>query len=347
MSYDSEKKIRKLMKKNLLFGLVVILASLSTTPVTMAQPSTSSKIETSAGGTPTLSSKVGSVSVMSVSPMSINSADILVTSVLMPTKISSSWAPAADSLVADVRAGTLSSRTFAANPTQYVLCNNRLSWSNLVYSESTSLWGSELNPPPPFNMEFGLVVWNVVDMRSKTGADDISLDMLSFGSFSNDGNYLGATYTFVGMTYTVRAIVIKSDGTVTSSGSTSQKGARVIVLVFLKLFNGGATQAGLNEVRDWVGGISDFSVSYTAQIIGNDATRSYSRISAVSVPRTPIVKIGNASVAVANGESGTTYQIFSSQHLPGAWQFEGVVNGTDPHNITQSGFSRYFRAKVQ
>jgi hypothetical protein len=273
---------------------------------------------------------------------------IIVTPVLLPVKASPSWVSAADKLITCARADSIVTNTSVTNPTDYAVCSYRVNWLNLVYSTGTPLWNAVLNPPAPFAQELGQVVWNLIDARSNSGNDDLSLDMLSFTSFSNDGNYLGDIITWNGMAYTQRAIAIKKGGSIISSGSTSQKGNRILVLAYTKLFNGGGTQAGLDQVRSWIAGFGNYYLNYTAQIIGDDSTKSFATIATTGVPPSPILKINGSDILILNNNAKSTYQIFSSTQLPvNTWQFEEILNGSNVWHIKFSDNFKLYRAKVQ
>jgi hypothetical protein len=273
---------------------------------------------------------------------------IRLTSVLLPVKSSPSWIPATDALIADIKNGTLKTNTAATNPTQYVVCGYRVNWYNFGYSTTAHLWQTNLNPAAPFAIEYGQVLFNVMDIQSYSGLDDTSLDMSLLRAFSSDGNVLGSTMTFGGQSLSPRAMLFKADGTIVTNGPTSQKGVRIIVPVANSLFNGCGTQAGLNEVEQWINSFGNFSVTYTAQIIGNDATRSSVKVGIAENPAPPMLHLRHSSIMIHGGEIDRSYLIYSAAQLPGTnWVFEGLVSGTNSYIIPMNGFAKFYRATVQ
>lgn len=260
---------------------------------------------------------------LSVSQYTGSGAVVSVTAVLLPVKLSPSWAAAASSTINDARNGTLHNTADYTTITSIV-------WQNLVYSESAT-WA-------------GTIVWQVVDVRSS--ADDLSLDMIRMTSQSNnDGNSLGDALEFGGNSYTAQAIAIKSDGTVINSGSASQKGNRVIVLTQMKLFNGGATQSGLDEVRNWVNSFSEFKITYTATVGAYSGTAVLSTLVAPRLTITPAGMIG-----IQNLQSGRSYKIESRNSLSvgGSWSAVGIITDASPTlSVSNTAPIGFYRAVVQ
>src|ERR1035437_7523134 len=301
--------------------------------------------------------KDDNISVRPAATQNNGSAVIALSWVYLPKISSPSWTTAANSLITDAEAGKLNTATTVSSPTQYavVATNHLVSWTNLVLSTPTPLWGGLLNPPAPFNVELGgPSVWILIDAWSSSGGDTISLDQLSVTSVSApDGNNLGTNTTFTGLSYTPRAIAIKSDGTVITSGSTSQKGKRVLVLVQNKLFSAD-TQLGLNTVQNWINYYSPYTWKYAVQVIGDNNTLSSTTVStaAINVP-VPVISITatsgtTASVSVSNGISGAEYQIWATKFVaPGSWQLVSVLNSNNSLSVSTSTGSMFYRASVQ
>lgn len=287
-------------------------------------------------------------------------AVVSVTPLLMVNIDSPNWPAAANEAIADALAGTLTARTNISAPTDYAVCNYRISWSNLVESITTPMWGGMLNPQSPFNNELGgPLIWQLLDARAVSGLNELSLDMLSLTAFSSDGNALGATIGFIGDSYTVRAIVVKADGTTNNSGDASQKGVRVLALTCTKLFNGGDTQAGLTAVDTWVNQKSPYSITYTAMVGGDRTTTSLATVSTATptvLPAAPTLSVLNngnifGAIALANGTPDEQYQVLSSASVLGPWSLVGLITANHIGNgsvaVTAGASAQFYRAKAQ
>lgn len=280
---------------------------------------------------------------------------ITITPLLMPTKESASWQASADRVIADARAGTLAGQYNKNGPESYGQAFQKIDWWNLVYSTTTPMWGGQLDPVAPFqNEKGGPVIWNLVIATSTSGQNDLSLDMIRFTSRSNDGNVLGDTVTFDGMSYTPRAIAIRTDGSIIESGPTSQKGRQVYVLIFTKLFNGGNTATGLNEVKNWVG--SSYSIDYVAEVVGDQSSRSTARVSVAgigSLARYPKLSLARSDASVTirlvDAEAGRSYRLMARPEVDrGPWTIVAIMDGTnDTFVMPLTGRSHFYRALLQ
>lgn len=263
-----------------------------------------------------------------------SNAVITVMPLLMPPISSPDWTVVADKAISDAQSYGLSMRRTVSYPaTEYAWCGYKVSWSNLVTGAATT------SP----------VVWQFIDLKSQSGNDDMSLDMLQFSSSSSDG-VLGDSVAFTGASLTPRAITIRFDGTVIMSGPASQKGKRVLVLVSSKLFNGGDTLAGLNQVRDWLARYSDYQLWYTAQITGDASTKSSAGISTSGRVVMPTAVLNQSGMlAVINAEPTRSYLIYASPNpAPGSWwQFLGVVYGTNLVVVPNNQPAQFFKLAVQ
>ena len=220
------------------------------------------------------------------------------------------------------------------------------------------MWDGMLNPSAPFNAELGgPSVWILVDAQSLTGGNTISLDSLQATSVSSpDGNYIGATTTFTGLSYTLRAVAIQAGGTVITSGPASQQGKRVLVLVQNKMFSAN-TQSGLDDTQNWVNYYSPYDWTYNVQVIGDSTTLSTTTVSTAPLDIAASFKLaimpngtGSKLVSIPNATTNWSYQIWSTPSLktPVSWQFAGIVNGTNaiPIVITSASMM-FYRASVQ
>lgn len=279
------------------------------------------------------------------------SAVITVTPIHIAAQPSTSWTSGADQVVADAIAGTLSTNTAVSDPGDYAVCNYRIYWWSLVYSTGTHMWEGVLNPPAPFDQEFGRNVWALVDVRSVSGEDDLSLSMLTVTTSSSDGNVLGSAVSFADKSYTPRAVAVRKDGSMITSGSSTQKGARILVLVKSPLFNVGGTQSGLDQVKNWVNANEVYTLGYEAQVIGDGATKSKASVStagSADVKPFGLSISPEGQLSIIGGEANRYYRVYSKTSLPGGtWKLAGVVNGADTIKVPMNGATMFFRAVAQ
>lgn len=327
-----------------------------------------------------------------------------ITPVKMPARSSDSWMNAADTVILSALNGKLyqnASPDPVSHPNQYAIAYG-ITWQNLVYSESTSMWNGVLNPNPPFQNEKGYVVMALVDMRSPDGTDSISLNDLRVWFKSSDGGVLddvhensllsnpsnlerpsisfeagssalpgphmarasvgknsrvgllGSVLDFGG--YTPRAIAVRRDGTIINSGSPDQKGNRILLIVFSKLFNGGGSEGGLSGVRNWVDDqvvrFRDYNLTFYAQIKGNDVSVTSATVSVVGRAGSPQILVQqNGLITLRNVFSDRYYRIYRTQDLrsPANWQLISVIRGDEGFFMPiHSGLpAEFFRVQVQ
>jgi YD repeat-containing protein len=284
-------------------------------------------------------------------PSGTGSATVKIVPVLLAAQPSPSWGTGVDALIADLLENMINTNAAVAGPGNYVICNQRISWYNLALSQSTPMWDGILNPPVPWNSEYGHVVWALIDATSNTHSDDLSLDSLQVVSSSSDGNILGGTNRFATNTYTPRALAVKKDGTKITAGPASQKGTRILILVHSRLFNVGDTQSGLDQIHTWVSTHSPYTLAYTAEIIGDEAA-THSTVSLTvggPIPSTPqlhLTRDGTLSVIV--GEIDRIYTIQAKDALEDPWTFFGTIGGTNSITIPlKTNSNQFFRALVQ
>ncbi len=281
-------------------------------------------------------------------------AYLLVIPVFLPLQNSPSWEAAANKVIADAIAGNPMPSGSVNNPTNYAKCNYRIDWFNLMYSTNINTWDGQTNPPVPFDKEYGRVPWALNIKISISGNDDVSLDSFGVGAKSIDsGNLLGDSVNFIGLSYSLRAPGIKADGSTITSGPTSQKARMVMVLVRTRLFNGGDTQTGREQVRNWVNSFTPYTLTYTAQDIGDDSTKSTASISTGTQsfvqPRLAIMgHAGHAMLSAVNAETNATYVLLSRQSVAsGAWTPRGIVTPGTSLDIPLTSRMEFFTLKVQ
>jgi hypothetical protein len=274
-------------------------------------------------------------------------AVVTVTPILLAERPSGSWTAGADEAIDDALAGQLTNLVSSV-PGSYQLANHKIDWYNLVYSTSSSMWDGVINPPAPNTNEFGHTVWFIVEAQSASGNDDLSLDMLKTDFASSDGGVLNGSQVFTNEAYTPRAIAIQSGGKVISSGSTSVPGKRIIILVRSKLFNGGGTQGGLDQVKNWVADQGNYSLSCTATVGNNSSTATVSIGGlAPATPRFVLDRLG--SMRATNGVSGVSYRLYSmiSLNQTNGWQLAGIMNGTNAFTVSIGAGQMFFKLVPQ
>lgn len=280
---------------------------------------------------------------------------IVVTPVLMPAQQSASWGIVADKVIVNSLEGTLAiSNTVnsAQNPQDYTLCSGRIDWFNLVYSTGVAMWDGVLDPAYPFNNELGHVVWALVDARSMTGMDDISLSDLKVSFASNGGGALNVVTNYVNMDYSTRAIAIKANGTIVNSGPSDQKGNRILLLVQSKLFNGGGSQSGLDQDRNYIMGIVNqygkYSLTFSAEINGDNLSSDSSTVIVLRPPAPPVLDIErDGSLGILNTEPGHSYQIYYVNKLGEQWKLLGMIGESSITLQIKSNSAQFFKAIAQ
>jgi hypothetical protein len=288
--------------------------------------------------------------------------NIRLVSVLLPDKASASWLDASLSAVTDEIDNLITSRTNVTSPTQYARAG-QLRWQNLVRSTSTPMWDGTLNPLAPFNNERGQENWIVVDAKTLDGENGLSLDMIRIISASNDDldpsqpgkNLLADTNTFVGLSYSSRAVGITKSGDHITSGPASQLCARVVLAARGRLMLG-ETQAQLDQANAWVSYWANdkgaYKITFDVDAGGDASSKSRLVLSTDPTPAAqPALSItyssGMVSLSVTNGERDRSYQIESAPTPTGPWHPATVVTYTDSITIPATATSESFRAYVQ
>ena len=287
----------------------------------------------------------------------VSGIDVFVTPVTTTSFHSPSWpANVAPRLISDAINKSLNN-TVIVSPADYAVCLGRVSWYNFVYSDSTPLWQSTLNPWSPFENELGTTVGAVIELRARPGTDSVSLAQASVTFASIDG-VLNGSANFVGASYTPLAPAIKADGTLINSGSTSQLANRAFVIVYGPLFSNGSTQYGLNYTRDYINsqvrirGSYDFTIS--AQVGGVTSSATVSTRGYFLPPPTIALTKGDGVDIVSivdNAVPGYAYVLSATSDLSsGVWQDLATFSGSNPQatvTAAASGGSRFYRVRVQ
>ncbi len=283
---------------------------------------------------------------------------ITLTPVLMPARLSPSWPSAAQNAVNDAMNGYLifGSRP-EANPTNYVLCSGKINAGNLEYALATPLWDGLQYPPAPYNNELGQVVWSVLDIMSSSSTDDLSLSMLQVRFNSSDpNNILGDTQSYMESTYTPEAIGVRADGSVVNGGPSTQMVHRVIFIVQSKLFNGGDSQSAIIQEQDWIAEqvslSGDFSLEYSAQVMGDPTSLATATVYIVHSPLPPkLILTGREGygvyISVDNGTPTAYYTIYSAPTIDGSWSWYAILQGKNQLGIPTGMGTFFFRAVTE
>ncbi|MDE2038040.1 MAG: hypothetical protein KGI69_02345 [Patescibacteria group bacterium] len=266
--------------------------------------------------------------------------------VLMPSANSPTSLTAQNALIADAMAGSLHGGP-ASGPSDYsVITGYSAGWSNLVYSTGAAMWQGTLQDVSGAR---GQVVALLVHVRSVSGGNDVSLDMLTFSGTSVDGA-LNGSFGFDGLSYTAQAPGKKADGTTITSGDSTQLCKEYWVIVYPPMFNGGGTQSGLDSVKNWVVAHSPYDLDYLLKVNGNVGSTVILNVvpNAVSLS---LSSSGPSSVTlkVMNAEADRTYVLESRTSLvSGGWTDLTAVIGTNSVAVPTAGIPmQFFRARVQ
>jgi hypothetical protein len=165
--------------------------------------------------------------------------DITVIPVLLPAQNTTVFWPVAKKLVNDRKVYRWTSDS------GYMLCRGQVLPMNLVYSKT--------NDTP------WVVLQQLIDVRSVDGEDTIDLAGINITAESVPG-VLNTSYGVDGRGYGDAAIGIRNDGSVVTTGSPSQKVARVIFITQLKLF-----VDKLSTVENWVNAQDNFTIRYAVK----------------------------------------------------------------------------------
>lgn len=354
-SLAADRKTQKMKIRNL---IAVIVATFALAAYAETPPAVSGTDSTVGSAPPTSSApdSTAGISLERVTPRAVPNAQttgarITITPMLLPDKSSPSWAPAAAKVIADALAGKVQTTAHAiTSPTDYTICpDGHIDWYNLVDSQSTPLWQAQLNPATPFDQERGQELWFLVQAWSPTGINDVSMDAITAAFDSNDGHVLQSTVSFSGTSYTPLAEVQLADGTVINSGSASQQGQHVAVLVHGKVFTGGDTQPGLDQVHNWITPRIPYTDTCTVTV-GSDSLQSVATTAAsTSHPAFNLVikpKGASVDLTIDTPESGATYQIWGTTDFVN-WYLDGTIQGSDTLTYPEIGIQRYFKAQRQ
>lgn len=269
-----------------------------------------------------------------------NGVTITLTPVIMPAKPSAEWGIASDKLIAAARFQSSVILGQGNGPSDYTVPDNYvITWRNLVYAENGNMADGKQ----------ARVIWCLVDAKSTS--DNLSLDMILTSFESNDGGHLNDVQTYGNASYASRSIGIRGDGSIIDVGSANQKCRRVILIVQSKLFNVGATQAGLDQTKSWVDQVvtakHNYTLTYSVEIqgLGVYTTAVVSVIPMAEPPK--LVFLRNGTLALANPDGLTRYVIYygtdaSAINLP-----LKEITGGESLTISLGQRALFFRAEVK
>ncbi len=205
-----------------------------------------------------------------------------------------------------------------------------VSWKELVFAEKNGVATTDWQ-----------VVQQLVHLRSIDGSDSISIGSVSMKATETPTGVLSDIYEVGNRSYSPAAIGIKADGTRVTGGPSDQMVAQIILVFQMRLFTGGASKAGLDEVRNWVLRQAEYMVTYKVSVEGREVRGGEA---SVTVER-PHLTISRNSVTLVGDEPEYLYDIQMTDALPGPWENLVVAWPGDiiPINTTE-GKVKYFRA---
>ncbi len=183
------------------------------------------------------------------------------------------------------------------------------------------------------NFVGGSTIWSFVELKARNVGETVSLSQITFISRSLDSaNSLGKTNVFTSRDYSETAIGIRADGSVISSGPSSQECARVIVGIGWKSYVAN-TPAQVQEVIDYIAqfpnwGINPFvsagsaTFSKTLTLVDPTTPAEKPMLSIVDVSGVPNLVVGHSTDHTA------TYEVQSSATMNGTFTtFTNVMAG--------------------
>jgi hypothetical protein len=202
-------------------------------------------------------------------------------------------------------------------------------WTNLVYAQVNGV-------PTSTNS----VVQLLVRLKSIDGSDSINIKMFSMRSVDTATGSLSDDYEVGHRSYSPAARGFKADGTVITGGPNDQMVAEIGLVVQMRLFSGGATRAGLLEVRDWVLRHIGYLVKYQVfmdgrEVRGGDAT--------ITV-QNPYLTITRDWISFKGEAPGYLYDVQFADPVTGEWRNLNTAYSGDSISIVPTGNAKFFRA---
>lgn len=205
-----------------------------------------------------------------------------------------------------------------------------VSWKELVFAEKNGVATTDWQ-----------VVQQLVHLRSIDGSDSISIGSVSMKATETPTGVLSDIYEVGNRSYSPAAIGIKADGTRVTGGPSDQMVAQIILVFQMRLFTGGASKAGLDEVRNWVLRQAEYTVTYEVSVKDREVRGGKA---SVTVEK-PHLTIERNSVTLIGDEPEYPYDIQYTDVVSGPWRNLVVAWPGDiiPIN-TATGKTKFFRA---
>ena len=224
----------------------------------------------------------------------------------------------------------LATNTWPASPTNYsmVSSESEIPWWSLVYSRSTPMFAGVTNPAPPLENEHGFNLVRRVFLVAPPG-QKVSLSMFAKvtwdssdkGSAEHGSLFTETPINGASTSYTELARGYNKDGSVITSGPGDQLCDVVVAYFWDFPYNGGGTQEGLNEVKNYVEvEVPNFASTFSVEAGGVSVSQTlYVKLPAggVPVPSLTVARQSDASIQVqVQGAYGV---LWGAEFLEGPW----------------------------
>jgi hypothetical protein len=201
------------------------------------------------------------------------------------------------------------------------------------------MWNGYVNPPAPFQSEFGCVAQLVLDVSSLDGIDEVSLADLELYAHSSDGgDILGKNNpTSISGEYGPAAVLIKADGRVVKSGPGSERGKRLVVVVY-RLFSAGAnpTETSLKSNRTWFDTMPDFRAGFEVRFKPTGKTLLVTSVTTGVTPKQPVLLATPKGVVWNNQVEGWSVRLLKSKMVPSLdWTPNLLLMGTNSVSVPE------------
>lgn len=231
-------------------------------------------------------------------------------------------------------------------PRQFVddLFNNReywvpailgpMSWKSLVYGEVNGV---------------AITSWSVVQqlviIETIDGSNSVTIGDVTMEARETPTGALSDVYSVGNRSYSSAAIGVKSDGTIVTGGPSDQYVSKIVMVFQMRLFTGGASKAGLDEVRNWVLRQAEYTVTYEVSV-KNRGVRGGK--ASVTVEK-PHLNISRNSVSLVGDEPEYEYDIQYTDTVSGPWRNLVVEwpSGNEFPIDTSMNKVRFFRATTR
>jgi hypothetical protein len=179
-----------------------------------------------------------------------------------------------------------------------IITNGLIRWQDLVYGEDVATpWGTTLQ-------------WITI-IKAVDGTDSISLAMFRSKATST-GGALNSSYQAGTGGYSTVVYGRKANGQLVIDGPPEQLVAELVITTQMAAFNGGATPAGLDEVKNHVNGWVDYTIRFEASMTCDVDTIGKAKVSTVGFagikPRLQITK-EKVTIDPASGDAERPYNI--------------------------------------